>query len=189
MHKVVINTYLLYEYMGTESSLGGEEGERRERLKNQFFQVLLHFYTSVNKSGNFSVLSRKSSRVGGIRHPCLHDHTPEIFAFSPPPDAVARERDCVAMDASPAELTERYHHLRESERRRLEQEEDSLLATMLYNLTAYMVMMQMSKAEIQRKVRRLLGKCHIGLAHSREINLLLDELHNLVKKNMNWCTT
>ncbi len=40
----------------------------------------------------------------------------------------------------------------------------------------------MSKSEVKRKVRRLIGKCHIGLAHSRDINNLLDELNSLVNK-------
>ncbi len=56
------------------------------------------------------------------------------------------------MDASPLELTERYRHLRESERRRLERDEDALLATMLHNLTAYMVMMQVETG-CTRKLR------------------------------------
>ena len=52
---------------------------------------------------------------------------------------------------------------------------------MLYNLTAFMVMMQVEKTEIRRKVRRLVGKCHIGLAASQEINTLLDQINHLVK--------
>ena len=86
------------------------------------------------------------------------------------------------MDAGPHELMERYRHLAEADRRRLEQDEDRLLATMLYNLTAYMVMMRLEAREVRRKVRRLLGRCHIGLAHSKEINDLLDDIQNLVRK-------
>lgn len=100
---------------------------------------------------------------------------------SPPhTDAVALERELVAMDTGPSELTERYRNLSDSERRRLEREEDRLLSTMLYNLTAFMVMMQMRRQDVKKKVRRLLGKCHIGLAHSQEINDLLDGLGSLV---------
>ena len=51
---------------------------------------------------------------------------------------------------------------------------------MLYNLTAFMVMMQVEKTEIRRKVRRLVGKCHVGLAASQEINALLDQINHLV---------
>ena len=43
-----------------------------------------------------------------------------------------------------------------------------------------MTMVRVSKNEIRRKVRRLLGKCHIGLIYSQEINLLLDQINNLV---------
>ena len=37
----------------------------------------------------------------------------------------------------------------------------------------------MNKPDIKRKIRRLLGKCHIGLQHSQEINNLLDEISTL----------
>ena len=40
----------------------------------------------------------------------------------------------------------------ESEKKRLEHEEDRLLSTMLFNLVAYMVMMQVNKNEIKKKV-------------------------------------
>lgn len=48
------------------------------------------------------------------------------------------------MDTGPSDLMERYRNLSQKDKRRLEHEEDLLLATMLYNLTAYMVMMQVS---------------------------------------------
>ncbi|XP_064080691.1 MAP kinase-activating death domain protein-like [Macrobrachium nipponense] len=78
-------------------------------------------------------------------------------------DAVAQERDMVGMDQGPSEMMERYNNLSESERKRLEHEEDRLLSTMLYNLVAFMVMVNVRKEDIKRKVRRLLGKSHIGL--------------------------
>lgn len=77
-------------------------------------------------------------------------------------------------------MMERYKGLSDTERKRLEHEEDRLLATFLYNLTAGLVMLNCNKDEIKRKVRRLLGKSHIGLVYSQEINLLLDQIHNLV---------
>lgn len=77
-------------------------------------------------------------------------------------------------------MMERYKGLSDTERKRLEHEEDRLLATFLYNLTAMLIMLNCSKEEIKRKVRRLLGKSHIGLVYSQEINLLLDQVHNLV---------
>lgn len=77
-------------------------------------------------------------------------------------------------------MMERYKALSETERKRLEHEEDRLLSTMLYNLTAIMVMLHINKMEIKRKIRRLLGKSHIGLIYSQEVNLLLDQINNLV---------
>lgn len=47
-------------------------------------------------------------------------------------------------------------------------------------MIAFMVMLRVSKNELRRKVRRLLGKSHIGLAYSHEINTLLDQINNLV---------
>lgn len=77
---------------------------------------------------------------------------------------------------------ERYKSLSETERKRLEHEEDKLLATQLYNLTAILVMLNCNKEEIKRKIRRLLGKSHIGLVYSQEVNLLLDQIQHLVKQ-------
>jgi hypothetical protein len=53
---------------------------------------------------------------------------------------------------------------------------------MLYNLIAFMIMMRVSKEEIRRKIRRILGRCHIGLTMSQQVNELLDNISNLVKK-------
>ncbi|VEN43317.1 unnamed protein product [Callosobruchus maculatus] len=94
-------------------------------------------------------------------------------------DAVAQERDMIGMDQGPREMMERYKSLSDTERKRLEHEEDRLLATQLYNLTAILVMLNCSKDEIKRKIRRLLGKSHIGLVYSQEVNMLLDQIHNL----------
>src|SRR6218665_3118557 len=74
----------------------------------------------------------------------------------------------------------RYKSLGDSEKKRLEYDEDRLLGIMLYNMVAFMIMMNVNKNEVRRKVRRLLGKCHIGLACSQEINLLLDQIESLV---------
>jgi uncharacterized protein with PIN domain len=74
----------------------------------------------------------------------------------------------------------RYNSLGHSERKRLEQDEDRLMSVILYNIVAFMVMMRVHKQEIRKKVRRLLGKSHIGLSYSQEINVLLDNIPNLV---------
>lgn len=77
-------------------------------------------------------------------------------------------------------MMERYKGLSETERKRLEHDEDRLLSTMLYNLVAMLVMLNVNKSELKRKARRLLGKSHIGLVYSQEVNLLLDQINNLV---------
>ena len=96
-------------------------------------------------------------------------------------DAVAQERDMVGMDQGPREMMERYKNLSETERRRLEHDEDRLLCTLLHNLTAILVMLNVDKKELTQKVRRLLGKSHIGLIYSHQLNQLFDQITNLVK--------
>ncbi|VDM46070.1 unnamed protein product, partial [Toxocara canis] len=91
-------------------------------------------------------------------------------------DVVAQERDIVGMDQEPCEMIDRYSGLSESEKKRLELDEDRLLATLLHNLTAYMIMCGTGQKAIQQKIRRLLGKAHIGLVYSKTINQLLDQL-------------
>ncbi|XP_065336490.1 MAP kinase-activating death domain protein isoform X6 [Cloeon dipterum] len=91
-------------------------------------------------------------------------------------DAVSQERDMVGMDQGPREMMERYSHLSDTERKRLEHEEDRLLATLLYNVTAMMVMVSVTRQEVRNKVRRLLGKSHIGLVYSQEVHELLDKI-------------
>lgn len=39
---------------------------------------------------------------------------------------------------------------------------------------------QVSKNDVRKKVRRLMGKSHIGLTYSQEINELLDKLPHTV---------
>ncbi|CAH2238780.1 jg11658 [Pararge aegeria aegeria] len=94
-------------------------------------------------------------------------------------DAVSQERDMIGMDQGPNEMMERYKCLSETERKRLEHEEDRLLSTALYNLTAALVLFGVEADIIRNKVRRLLAKSHIGLVYSQEVNHLLDVVHNL----------
>ncbi|XP_029937218.1 MAP kinase-activating death domain protein isoform X5 [Myripristis murdjan] len=91
-------------------------------------------------------------------------------------DAVMLEREGMGMDQGPQEMIERYLSLGEHDRKRLEDDEDRLLATLLHNMIAYMLMMKVNKNDIRKKVRRLMGKSHIGLTHSQEINEILDKL-------------
>ena len=46
-------------------------------------------------------------------------------------------------------------------------------------------MSQVPKNEVKRKVRRLLGKCHIGLIYCQEIHNLLDQINTLVRNHFN----
>lgn len=91
-------------------------------------------------------------------------------------DAVMLEREGMGMDQGPQEMIERYLSLGEHDRKRLEDDEDRLLATLLHNMIAYMLMMKVTKNDIRKKVRRLMGKSHIGLTYSQEINEILDKL-------------
>ncbi|XP_039213780.1 MAP kinase-activating death domain protein isoform X38 [Crotalus tigris] len=94
-------------------------------------------------------------------------------------DAVMLEREGMGMDQGPQEMIDRYFSLGEHDRKRLEDDEDRLLATLLHNMIAYMIMMKVQKNDIRKKVRRLMGKSHIGLVHSQEINETLDKIANI----------
>ncbi|XP_068017661.1 MAP kinase-activating death domain protein isoform X12 [Melanerpes formicivorus] len=94
-------------------------------------------------------------------------------------DAVMLEREGMGMDQGPQEMIDRYLSLGEHDRKRLEDDEDRLLATLLHNMIAYMLMIKVNKNDIRKKVRRLMGKSHIGLVHSQQINDVLDRLANL----------
>ncbi|KRY42399.1 MAP kinase-activating death domain protein, partial [Trichinella spiralis] len=94
-------------------------------------------------------------------------------------DTVSQERDVVGMDQEPCELIERYASMSESDRKRLELEEDKLLTTVLHNMCAVMLMVNCPKQLIQQKIRRLIGKAHVGLVCSQEINSVLDRIHFL----------
>lgn len=77
-------------------------------------------------------------------------------------------------------MTPRYNSLGDAEKKRLEYDEDRLLAVMLFNQAGFMLMMRVPKNEIKKKIRRLLGKSHIGLVQSQDINNLLDNIQHLV---------
>ncbi|XP_026705621.1 MAP kinase-activating death domain protein isoform X27 [Athene cunicularia] len=94
-------------------------------------------------------------------------------------DAVMLEREGMGMDQGPQEMIDRYLSLGEHDRKRLEDDEDRLLATLLHNMISYMLMIKVNKNDIRKKVRRLMGKSHIGLVHSQQINDILDKLANL----------
>lgn len=86
-------------------------------------------------------------------------------------DAVSQERDLIGMDQGPSEMLERYNHMREIEKKRLEHEEDRLLATFLYNMAAFMIMVNVNRIEVKRKCRRLLGQCWVQFSLKKNRNL------------------
>ncbi|XP_022664675.1 MAP kinase-activating death domain protein-like isoform X3 [Varroa destructor] len=100
-------------------------------------------------------------------------------------DAVTQERDLIGMDQKPGEMMERYTGLNNSDQKRLQEDEDRLLAVVLQNLIAFMLMMSVNKDRIRQKIRRLLGKCHISLAYSAEVNDVLGQLDSLDGNDLN----
>ncbi|XP_048339819.1 MAP kinase-activating death domain protein isoform X13 [Sphaerodactylus townsendi] len=99
-------------------------------------------------------------------------------------DAVMLEREGMGMDQGPQEMIDRYLSLGEHDRKRLEDDEDRLLASLLHNMMIYMLMMKVNKSDIRKKGRRLMGKSHIGLSHSQQINDVLDKLPNIVGREL-----
>ncbi|XP_015281894.1 PREDICTED: MAP kinase-activating death domain protein isoform X2 [Gekko japonicus] len=99
-------------------------------------------------------------------------------------DAVMLEREGMGMDQGPQEMIDRYLSLGEHDRKRLEDDEDRLLSTLLHNMIIYMLMMKVNKNDIRKKVRRLMGKSHIGLVHSQQINEALDKLPNIIGREL-----
>ncbi|MCP9265477.1 MAP kinase-activating death domain protein [Dirofilaria immitis] len=152
----------------------------------------LHLHPPDSLSLDSTTSSRVSSDAKAIRHFIYQD----LILPSPNPlwqkmdfwenaffDVVAQERDIIGMDQEPCEMIDRYYSLSESEKRRLELDEDHLLSTLLHNLTSYMIMCGGSQRAVQQKIRRLLGKAHIGLVYSKTINQLLDDLPKLSQSN------
>ncbi|CAL8096135.1 unnamed protein product [Calicophoron daubneyi] len=91
-------------------------------------------------------------------------------------DAVAQERDILGMDFRPGELLRRYRMSSALKKKRAELEEDRLLAHLMYNMIAFMVMAEVDRTDVQKKIRRLLAKSHMGLHYSQEIANVLDAL-------------
>lgn len=91
-------------------------------------------------------------------------------------DAVAQERDIRGMDFHPMELLDRYNTATPLKRKHLEMEEDKLLTGLMHNMIAFMVMVDVDRVSVRRKIRRLLAKSHMGLHYSQEITNLLEVL-------------
>lgn len=84
------------------------------------------------------------------------------------------------MDFDPPGLLEHYSQLGTITKKRLELGEDALLAGVMHNLIAFMVMSRIPPDLIRRKIRRLIAKSHMGLHYTQKITQLLDCLEWLV---------
>ncbi|KAF8571333.1 hypothetical protein P879_00767 [Paragonimus westermani] len=94
-------------------------------------------------------------------------------------DAVAQERDILGMDFRPTDLLKHYSMTTPLKKKHAELAEDKLLAGLMHNMIAFMIMMGVNRVDIRRKIRRLLAKSHMGLHYSQEISNLLDMLEYL----------
>ncbi|KAL5113019.1 MAP kinase-activating death domain protein [Taenia crassiceps] len=91
-------------------------------------------------------------------------------------DTVVQERGLLGMDFDPEGLLEHYSHLSPIARKHLELTEDYLLAGVMHNLIAFMVMARIPPDLVCRKIRRLIAKSHTGLHYTQKITQLLDSL-------------
>ncbi|KAL5110112.1 MAP kinase-activating death domain protein [Taenia crassiceps] len=94
-------------------------------------------------------------------------------------DAAARERDLLGLDHSPTALLERYAKLSVPERKLWDLKEDRILAALLHNLIAFMLMLKTAKQEIYNVGYRLLGRCRLGSHFSHSISSLLESIAEL----------
>ncbi|VDL89670.1 unnamed protein product [Schistocephalus solidus] len=77
-------------------------------------------------------------------------------------DAVGRERDVIGLDHSAMPMLKKYSKLSQPEKKLLELKEDRILACLLHNMIAYMVMLRLPEQEIRTVTFRLLGRCRLG---------------------------
>jgi len=75
---------------------------------------------------------------------------------------------------------DRYNSLDIHEKQRLERNEDRLLGIIMNNFIAFMIMMRVDPARIKSKARCMIGKSHIALDESANINKLIDSIKYLV---------
>uniref|UniRef100_A0A0X3P5C3 MAP kinase-activating death domain-containing protein n=2 Tax=Schistocephalus solidus TaxID=70667 RepID=A0A0X3P5C3_SCHSO len=94
-------------------------------------------------------------------------------------DAVGRERDVIGLDHSAMPMLKKYSKLSQPEKKLLELKEDRILACLLHNMIAYMVMLRLPEQEIRTVTFRLLGRCRLGAYFSNLVSNLLDNVHFL----------
>ncbi|CAH8543491.1 unnamed protein product [Schistosoma rodhaini] len=94
-------------------------------------------------------------------------------------DTVAQERDILGLDQAPTEMLEEFANMNTTQKRIVMLKEDRLLAFCLYNLTAYMILMNVNKGILVNHVRRLLARCRIGSYFAAITSRLLDNVKYL----------
>nr|VZI02556.1 unnamed protein product [Spirometra erinaceieuropaei] len=94
-------------------------------------------------------------------------------------DAVGRERDIIGLDHSATSLLKKYSKLSQAEKKLLELKEDRILACLLHNMIAYMVMLRLPEQQIRTVTYRLLGRCRLGAYFSGIVSQLVDNVHLL----------
>ncbi|TNN07813.1 MAP kinase-activating death domain protein [Schistosoma japonicum] len=94
-------------------------------------------------------------------------------------DTVSQERDILGMDFRPTELLFKYQNASLLKRKQMELEEDCLLVNIMHNMIAFMLMANVDRVSIRKKLQRLLAKSHTGLHYSRKITDLLNSLNYL----------
>ncbi|KAI0982757.1 hypothetical protein GJ496_001168 [Pomphorhynchus laevis] len=99
-------------------------------------------------------------------------------------DALAQEREILGLDQCPTDELQRYKNLSTADQKKMELEEDELLMLMLSNMISFMVRMHVKKEQITRKLRRLLGRCHICFEHTQKINSLLSSIDEIKKERI-----
>ncbi|XP_050426755.1 MAP kinase-activating death domain protein isoform X2 [Adelges cooleyi] len=165
-------------------------------------------FKASNKNRTQSIWSSKSSLSAGFRYPGGNFLNPTSGSPSPESgrtylfegilgkerstiwnqlkfwedvfiDTVSQERDMIGMDQGPIEMMERYKNLSQSEKKRLEYDEDKLLSVMIHNLIAFMIMMNVPKDSLMKIVRTLVGKSRVTNCYATEITGLMSQLTNL----------
>lgn len=84
------------------------------------------------------------------------------------------------LDQSPTTLLEQYTRLSSPEKKLWDLKEDRILAGVLHNLIAFMVMLKTSNREIYNVAYQLLGRCRLGSYFSHSISNLLECVAELV---------
>ncbi|VEL07628.1 unnamed protein product [Protopolystoma xenopodis] len=95
-------------------------------------------------------------------------------------DSIAQERDIIGLDQAPLESMAHYQSLGPNERRQLELDEDRLLAVLLHNLFASMIMMRVDRAQLRAHIRRWQARCRLSLHYAQTVSRLLEAMPYLV---------